>query len=163
MLRHRANRERGGIEANLTSLIDVTFLLIVFFVLVSRLNEIELVDLDLPSPAHAASEAIESERQVVISLLPGEGGTITAYRVGVSDYPPGKAGCNAITAHLADLYRMNPKLDVNVRADRSTHYEHVEPVIEAVSAAARTVADAHPDVECNAAGGNLMVTRGTDE
>jgi biopolymer transport protein ExbD len=140
----RRDPERAPIEVNLTSLIDVTFLLIVFFVLVSRLNEIENIELDLPSPADALTEVLESERQVVISVLPGLGSPqddrIAGYRVGVADFPADAAGLNALTAHLARLYAMHPRLDVNIRADRSTHYQHVEPALQAVAAAARASA-----------------------
>lgn len=123
---------------NLTSLIDVTFLLIVFFVLVSRLNEIEQIEMNLPSPAGAATEVLESERQVVINVVPGASGSAAAFRVGVTDFTPDASGLEAMTAHMAGLYQLNPRIDVNIRADRLTRYEHIEPVIGAVSVAARS-------------------------
>ena len=138
MVRSRRRLERTGIEANLTSLIDVTFLLIVFFVLVSRVNEIENVDIDLPNPIDAASTAIKSENQVIITVLPGEGGSIRGYRVGVQDFEHDETGLSAVQAHLAGLYQLNPHLDVNIRADRFTHYEFIEPLMNAVSRAARS-------------------------
>ena len=42
-------------QANITPMIDVVFLLIVFFVLVSQIVDLESVDLDLPTPEHAAT------------------------------------------------------------------------------------------------------------
>ena len=135
-------RERAAIEPNLTSLIDVTFLLIVFFVLVSRLNEIENIDLNLPHPKDAATMLVESEQQVIISVMPAPSGQTTGYRVGVNDFAADAAGVEAMTAHLAELYQMNPGLNVNLRADRSTHYEHIEPVVQAVALAARAAAAA---------------------
>ena len=48
-------QERGQVQANLTPMIDVTFLLIVFFVLVSQIVEVENVDLNLPAPREPAS------------------------------------------------------------------------------------------------------------
>ena len=38
--------------------------------------------------------------------------------------------------HLAGLLQTNPTLRVNLRADRHTHYEWVQPVLQAVSEAA---------------------------
>jgi biopolymer transport protein ExbD len=151
-------RKSADIEPNLTSLIDVTFLLIVFFVLVSRLNEVENVDMDLPRPANAASASLEAAQQVVVSVLPAAEGKARAYRVGVIDYPPGQAGVDAVAAHLAKLYQANPELNVNIRADRAIHYEHVEPVMQAVSTAARL---ARPDTPSapTTAHVNLVVTR----
>ena len=150
MRRHRIH-ERVGIEPNLTSLIDVTFLLIVFFVLVSRLNEIEHLDLDLPNPRDAATLLLESQRQAIINVLPAEGGQIAGYRVGVVDFAPDQRGLDAMTSHLAGLYQLNPSLDVNVRADRMTNYEHVEPVMRAISTAARSVPGVHGVAHVNLA------------
>ena len=42
-------RGNAKIEANLTPMIDVTFLLIVFFVLVSQIVEVENVPMSLPA------------------------------------------------------------------------------------------------------------------
>jgi len=157
-MRNRNRKERTGIEANLTSLIDVTFLLIVFFVLVSRLNEVESVQIDLPRPVDPASVLLEAEHQVVVTVLPAAGGAVSAYRVGLTDFPADRAGVQAMTDHLADLYRANPRLDVNIRADRATHYEHVEPVMQAVSSAARAAAATGAPV-AGAARVNLVVTK----
>jgi biopolymer transport protein ExbD len=147
MLSHR--RERTSIEPNLTSLIDVTFLLIVFFVLVSRLNEIENIEVKLPSPKDAATALVESEQQVVISVMPAPTGTgqVSGYRVGVNDFAADAKGVEAMAAHLAALYQVNPALNINLRADRATHYEHVEPVVQAVALAARaaTAAGKNPE------------------
>lgn len=137
-MRSRSREDRAAVEANLTSLIDVTFLLIVFFVLVSKVNEIENIDLNLPSPADPSTEVVESDRMAVINVLPGAGGAIQGYRVGVTDFPADSGGIEAMTAHLATLYQANPRLDVNIRADRHTHYEHVEAALSAVSTAARS-------------------------
>ncbi len=43
----------------------------------------------------------------------------------------------SLATSLAALYRENPALGVNLRADRSTRYRWVEPVLQAVSTAAR--------------------------
>ncbi len=138
-MRRRSIKERAGIEANLTSLIDVTFLLIVFFVLVSRLNEMEQIEIDLPSPANAATAELKSENQVVINVLPGLEGNAAGYRVGAVDFPPNDSGLKSMTSHLAGLYRLNPALDLDVRAARQTRFDQVEPVMRAISTAAHAV------------------------
>jgi len=153
-MRRSRTRQHAAIEPNLTSLIDVTFLLIVFFVLVSRLNEVEQVELDLPSPVDAATTVLEGPEQVIVSVLPGDSGEAKSYRVGIVDFTADRTGIEAMTARLKELFRANPSLNVNVRADRATHYEHVEPVMRAVSIAARGVSGA-----VGAARVNLMVSR----
>ncbi|MCI0365369.1 MAG: biopolymer transporter ExbD [Phycisphaerales bacterium] len=144
---------------NLTSLIDVTFLLIIFFVLVSKLNEVENVRLDLPSPQEPMTVLPDSKQQVVINVLPDNAGGASAYRVGVIDFPSNLAGQNAMKSHLAELYQANPGIEVNVRADRSTHYEHVEPVMRAVSLAARIAAGAGAPPASGMARINLVVLK----
>lgn len=157
-MRRRRRQERPEVTANLTSLIDVTFLLIVFFVLVSRINEAEAVRMDLPSPKDAATVSADADHLVVINVLPAPDGTVSGYRVGATDFERGDAGLGAMTSHLAALYRANPRSNVNVRADRATQYEFVEPVMTAVSAAARRAAAAGaPSVNPRV---NLVVTEG---
>jgi biopolymer transport protein ExbD len=150
-------RKHAQIEPNLTSLIDVTFLLIVFFVLVSHLNEVGAVELDLPRPEDPATILPEAENQASISLIPGADGAATGYRVGDRSFASDAAGMQALTAHLATLYQLNPATNINIRADRATKYEWVEAALQAVSTAARgtrtgAAADISPRV-------NLMVTR----
>ena len=125
------------IQGNLTPMIDMAFLLIVFFVLVSRIVDRDRVDMDLPQPTEAATERASEDRRVVINVLPGAGGKADGYRVSAVEFPSSPAGIASMTEHLAALLAGNPQMHVNVRADRSTHYEFVEPVLNAVSAAAR--------------------------
>ncbi len=125
------------IAANLTSMIDVVFLLIVFFVLVSQIVEVENVDLDLPRPQDAASELPGEQPRIVINVLPGAAGQAGGYQMAHRRYPADTAGMESLASSLAALYRENPALGVNLRADRYTHYRWVEPVLQAVSTAAR--------------------------
>jgi len=133
------NRGPAEVQGNLTPMIDMTFLLIVFFVLVSRIVDREAVDMNLPQPKHSVSEKAGEERRVIINVVPGEagGGRVTGYRVGGTEFPATPAGLNAMTAHLTALYQRQPGLDVNVRADRGAQYEFVEPVLGAISSASR--------------------------
>ena len=62
--------QRPPIHANLTPMIDVTFLLIIFFVLVSQIVEVENVDLGLPSPEDPASQLAGEQQRVVINVVP---------------------------------------------------------------------------------------------
>ena len=125
------------IAANLTPMIDVTFLLIVFFVLVSQIVEVENADLDLPRPQDPASVLLGEQARIVINVLPGSGGDVTGYRMGNRRYGADTAGLQALAQSLSTLFRDNPALGVNLRADRHTDYRWVEPVFQAVSAAAR--------------------------
>lgn len=131
--------ERGNarIEANLTPMIDMTFLLIVFFVLVSRISEVENVPMELPRPIDPATVPPPEEGRVVLNVLPGPDGTVEGYKVGAAQFAPTAEGTAALERHLAGLLAQNPDLDVNLRADRATVYADVSPALEAVAAAGR--------------------------
>ena len=133
----RRDRSAPPLALNLTPMIDVTFLLIVFFVLVSQIVEVENVDLDLPRPDDAASELPGEQARIVINVVPGAGGDAIAYRMGNRRYMADTAGLETLARSLAARYAENPGLGVNLRADRRTDYRWVEPVFQAVSAAAR--------------------------
>ncbi|MBM4106330.1 MAG: biopolymer transporter ExbD [Phycisphaerae bacterium] len=125
------------VEANLTPMIDMTFLLIVFFVLVSRISEVENVRMELPKPEDPATVPPPEEGRVVLNILPGADGAAEGYRVGATEFAPTPEGRDALRAHLGGLFRQNPEIAVNLRADRSTAYAEVAPALEAVSAASR--------------------------
>jgi biopolymer transport protein ExbD len=147
-------RGNAEIEANLTPLIDVTFLLIVFFVLVSRIVEVEHVPMDLPEPRHAASHRLGDEGRVVINIALAADGQPSAYRLGAREFPAGREGADMLAERLAEMYRTNPSLHVNLRADRLTQYEWIDPVMQAVGRAARHVG--HPDAVARV---NLVIAR----
>ena len=146
-------RGPAQIHANLTPMIDVTFLLIVFFVLVSQIVEVENVELQLPELEEPATDLPGEEQRSVINVVPGPSGRAKEYRLGSRTFPPGADGIDQLTTQLADLFRVSPGQRVNLRADQHTHYEWVQPVIRAVStAAARVDASITPRV-------NLVVLR----
>ena len=124
------------IAANLTPLIDVTFLLIIFFVLVSQIVDLENVHMDLPAPPDPATEVARDEKRAVINIVPAGGGRAAGYRLGNRFYAADTAGVHALTGHLERLYRDMPQMRVNLRADRSTHYQWVQPALEAIASAA---------------------------
>lgn len=147
-------RGNADVQANLTPMIDVTFLLIVFFVLVSQIVEVEHVEMDLPRPEEAASHVSGDEQRTVINILPDVDGSVRGYRVGSREFPPDEHGTAGLRDRLAELYEANPNLRINLRADRSTHYQWVEPVMQAVTLAARQ--SGRPDAVARV---NLVVVR----
>ncbi|MHC4947950.1 MAG: ExbD/TolR family protein [Planctomycetota bacterium] len=150
-------RGPADVQASMTPMIDVTFLLIVFFVLVSQIVEVENVDMDLPAPEDPATELAGDEQRAVVNVIPGGDGDAAGYRVGGRTFGPGPEGIAGLVDHLAGLYRASPGLRINLRADRRTRFAAVEPVMQAVSTAATRAAgpgDGRP-----AARLNLVVVR----
>jgi len=132
--------QRGSarLTANITPMIDLTFLLIVFFVLVAQITEIERVAMDLPRPVDPASAPPPEEIRAILNLVPQDRdpSRIDALRVGDARFAADASGRAAFSAHLATLYREAPGLRLNVRADRRVEYREIEPILAAVTEAA---------------------------
>ena len=132
---HRKGPAR--IDANLTPMIDMTFLLVVFFVVVSQISEIENVEMELPKPQPSASAPPPEETRSVLNVLPGEDGKAIGYRLNSIDFPLGDRGIESMRTELTRLYRTQPDLRINLRADRRTRQRNIEPVFTAINRAAR--------------------------
>ena len=129
--------ERGPaqIEANLTPMIDITFLLVVFFVVVSTISEVESVEMELPKPQPTASAPPPEQTRSVLNVLPDDDGEATGYRLNSVEYPLGPTGIGALRAALIPMLRNNPELRINLRADRRTTQKHIAPLLNAITEA----------------------------
>ena len=129
--------ERGParIEANLTSMIDITFLLVVFFVVVSTISEVESVGMELPKPQPTASAPPPEKIRSVLNVLPGDDGDAIGYRLNMLEYPLGRSGVDELREALVPLLRNNPDLRINLRADRRTSQRHIAPLLNALTEA----------------------------
>ena len=132
---HRKGPAR--IDADLTPMIDMTFLLVVFFVVVSQISEIENVEMELPMPQPSASAPPPEETRSVLNVLPGEDGQAIGYRLNLIDFPLGEEGIESMRAELTRLYRTQPDLRINLRSDRRTHQKNIDPVFGAINRATR--------------------------
>lgn len=153
-------RGPATVRGNLTPMIDMTFLLIVFFVLVSRIVDAEIYDrIVLPDPKDSLTQPIAEESRVIINIVPAPGGGVAGYRVAGRDFPADEAGRRAVSDLLREGYSRNPALNVNLRADRMTHFSHVEPMLEVIAAAAGDAAKATGSPVPGAARVNLVVIK----
>ena len=142
-------RGNAQVQANITPMIDVTFLLIVFFILVSQIVDLDSVDMELPKPEHPMTALPGEEARAVINVVPGLSGAARSYRVGTFEFAANDAGRLELAGHLATLYRLNPALNINLRADRRTEYRYVAPVMQAVTSAAALADVGIPSVRVN--------------
>lgn len=124
------------IAANLTPMIDVVFLLVVFFVLVSQIVDLDRVDMDLPAPADAAALAASDDPRVVINLVPADNGGVEWMHLGGDVYSTEPSGRSELSRKLAGLLSSNPDLRINIRSDQATAYRHVSGALQAVRGAA---------------------------
>lgn len=136
MPRNRRKFPVAVIEANLTPMIDVTFLLIVFFTLVSGIADNERVDMALSRVPPGASAQANEESRVMLNVIPATDGRIGGYLLAGETFDATPDGVARLADTLAGLYRRNPNLAVHLRADRATLYEWVEPAMRATTTAA---------------------------
>ena len=131
----RKHRESAKIELNLTSMMDVVFQLIIFFLLVNNMSSAELPKLETPEPLESKAYMLPDRQSVTVNVIPPDEGANVArsVRVGVKDILPGNYG--ELTQLLKAEVEKNPDIEVDLRADKSIHYLHVQPVMNAITAA----------------------------
>lgn len=120
--------------ANLTPMIDVTFLLVIFFILVSRITSVEQVPLELPDPTDPVSQPPSESPRLVVNLV-GDGTSVPVAIFDQVEYPLSTSGLDAINDALTARLRAIPDLQVNLRADRRIPYRHVDAIMLEVAEA----------------------------
>jgi biopolymer transport protein ExbD len=123
---------RPSLTFNMAPMIDVVFLLIIFFVLVSHFASAERVPLDLPDPDDSQALNIRVTDRVIINVRladesdPSQG---ALYSVGPIAPEPLGVIAQRLTLHK----RANPDVKVVIRADKRARYADVRDVMETVS------------------------------
>ena len=125
----RRGSPTSAINANMTPMIDVTFLLIVFFVVVSQIVDRDAVPMDLPSPVRSASGIPEEPTHVTVNLVPLVGGDIAGIVVG--GHAIAADAMDELTA-IVSTRLQGGVTDVHLRADKATKYSHIHTAIEAI-------------------------------
>ncbi len=127
--------EPKPIDVNLTPMIDVTFLLIIFFMIVSQITQSETDPIHVPRPTNSQARELKYANKLIITLVhDGEGG-VARYKVGSR-----LARDMEVVRTIAEESRrsaeaLGERLDVIVRADRDVRYSYVRPVLEAIAKA----------------------------
>lgn len=117
---------RGVVQFNMTPMIDVVFLLIIFFLVSSHLAQQEIqTELDLPAAASGRLPKLEA-RRIVVNVL--RDGTLLFAGEPVDEF------------ELADRIRVerqtqSQSLEIRVRCDRHVPYVNVEPILTACASA----------------------------
>jgi len=121
----------------MTSMIDVVFLLMVFFMLVAQMSNDRVVSLLLPRLSSAWSARAGDEARAIVNVVPPERRTVEggAYRLGTLVFDDSEAGIEGLTRALEAVRRREPAVRVVVRAERTEAYDRVHPVLTAVSTA----------------------------
>ena len=123
------------IGANLTSMIDIIFLLVVFFVLVSRISEVEQIPLELPEPNNPATSNASDQARAIVNMPADADGSATIIRLNTGEFPADATGIDIFTRELANILQRNPELEITLRADRRLDFRDVAATMNAISAA----------------------------
>lgn len=129
-------RSRRPLGVNLTAMVDVIFMLTIFFMLVTRFSSAEQMPMQLPEPDESKAAVAElPERETVNCRLadPTTGGVL--YSLG----PNRPESLDVIADRLVARKRESPNLKVVVRADRRLEYRFVRDLM-------RVIADSGVDV-----------------
>jgi len=119
---------------NMTPMIDVVFLLIVFFMLVSTFASAEHVPMDLPQPDKSRAVNIKLTDRVVINCLLAIPSSPATSPVVYSVGPLRVASLEELSNRLAAAKAATPSLQVVLRADRRLPYSAVREVMKIIAA-----------------------------
>ncbi len=115
----------------MTPLVDITFQLIVFFMVVSQVVTAERAPMNLPAPVHSQAREKRYANRLVINLFSGKNGNISKIKVNANVV-------NGLDELVDVLLREGPVLQskhgtVILRADRDIRFDKIEKVMRAIS------------------------------
>ncbi len=127
---------------NLTSMIDVVFLLLIFFMVGTRFSDSESsMSVDLPRVSSSNSQARPPQSKIV-----------NVYRDGAIELDNRKMSLAEVTRTLNSIVRTNSQVDVILRADAQLSWQKVNEVMTAVRNSGARIA-------VNTAGGPSQLSR----
>lgn len=126
--------ERKSITFNMAPMIDVVFLLIIFFMLVSTFASAENIPMDLPHPDRSLARNVKIVDRVVINCRTADASEAGEPKGALYSIGPNRPeSLESIARRLAAAHAANPKLKVIIRADKHLRYEQVRAVMSIVA------------------------------
>jgi len=118
----------------MTPMIDVTFLLLTFFMLASHFASAEKTDVDLPQPDQSQAVDRRLTDKIIINALYEADLTEASLQLG----PMPVKSMTELADRLTKMARSNSQAQVILRADRRLGYGQVRRIMEAVVSAGLT-------------------------
>lgn len=136
----RGRAYSSGIQPNLTPMVDVVFLLIIFFIVVAQITTSERLELTIPKLLDARTVDPGDERRIIVNVVPlSEIAEIGGdFLVSGDVYAIDEAGVGALIDRLSAIRGRDPGIAVSVRADRVERYERVHEALRACAEAGVT-------------------------
>ncbi|MHC4406488.1 MAG: ExbD/TolR family protein [Planctomycetota bacterium] len=127
-MRTPSNLARGGLGFNMTPMIDVVFLLIIFFLVSSHLARQEVqLDLDLPEAVTGQPTAEDEARRVVVNVL-SEARRQGQIQLG-GEVMDSRRLAEVIGEENTKARSDKEGLEVRIRTDRLVPYAVIEPIL----------------------------------
>ncbi len=121
-------RNEEGVEElvlNLTPMIDVIFLLLIFFMVATTFQDPEReLDVDLPH-AQSGSTLTEQDDEIILNVM-RDGSVVLSERTVTSD---------ELVRHLNQAAQQDPETPVTIRGDRFVHHEDIVSAMDACGSA----------------------------
>ncbi len=114
---------------NMTPMIDVTFLLLTFFMLASHFASAEKLELELPRPDHNQAVDERFPDKVFVNVVYTGPDTPPTWTIGALRMD----SLDDLTERLALIAEAAPQIQVILRADRRLRYGQVRQVMERVA------------------------------
>ena len=134
-------------QVNMTGMVDIVFLLIIFFVLVSQFISADNILVELPEPDKSLAKAVELPDRVVLNCrnagLTPEGKPRVQYLLG----PISIETTAELEQRLRAVKEARPEVQVLLRADRNVTYYGVRAAIQAVAKAGIEIMNIAAEVE----------------
>lgn len=140
---------RRGTPA-IAPLVDVVFLLIIFFILVSQIARERVLPIDLPDAALAGASVVIEDNTATVTVLPGSGDadTAPAVRFANESFSTAASERGTLIEALEHARRERPGLRFILRAGAQEPYENVRAALGVLREAGITDVDvAYTDTE----------------
>lgn len=136
-MRRRLPPKPVAAKINVTPMIDVVMVMIIFYLIVGRLASDQRADLPLPESRAGAQEELEDALIVEIRRSNGaEGESGVVPRLSLAGV---ELSAGALEEALRGELQARPDRAIRIRADRALPYGAVEPAIEAARRAGAAV------------------------
>jgi len=125
---HQHEHKFSG-RINMTPMIDVTFLLLTFFMLASHFASAEKIDVNLPQPDNTQAVDHRFKDKVIINMIYTDKQSEPVLTLG----PLPVTSRLELADRLAEIAGQNPQTEVMLRADRRLSYGDVREVMEVIA------------------------------
>jgi biopolymer transport protein ExbD len=132
-MHHHQRRPATTLAFNATPLVDVFFMLTIFYMLVTRFSSAEQIPMELPQPDASQAELTRVRERVIINCRLDDprhpDASVVLYSLGPNLPEP----LYVISDRLGAMKTQIPELKVIVRADRRIPYAEVRSVMRVVA------------------------------